>query len=281
MVNNYDIIKDALDFPNEKSFYFIQVLKRKKENPKMKSYSIPIESYYIFSKEQFERVMPHIIDRCEENRARAYIKMNCLDIESVALKNISLLAQGIRDKDWKHLSSYFNAACGQCGKQDGTSAKYLVDMDDVTEKDIKDIEHIINFECEPISNNNKVFLKVPTKHGFHFITTGFDIQHFKNIRTNVDIHKDGITLLYYPECCESDKTNLNCASFEKFVKEVMDEAEKRPEFIRKGQAVFNYVDEFYGVARTAQHKHNIDCFYDDSKIDDFLKICYNLIKEKQ
>ena len=48
--------------------------------------------------------------------------------------------------------------------------------------------------------------------------------------------------------------------------------------IRYGQAVFNYVDEKYGVARIAQFDYGIDCFYDDTKVEQFLDKCYELIK---
>ena len=39
---------------------------------------------------------------------------------------------------------------------------------------------------------------------------------------------------------------------------------------REGQFVFNRVDELYGVARAIQFNDKVDCFYDDSKIDEFL-----------
>ena len=48
--------------------------------------------------------------------------------------------------------------------------------------------------------------------------------------------------------------------------------------IRYGQAVFNYVDEKYGVARISQFDYGIDCFYDDKKVEKFLDKCYELIK---
>ena len=33
MVNNFELIKQHLTFLNERSFYFVQIIKRKKENP--------------------------------------------------------------------------------------------------------------------------------------------------------------------------------------------------------------------------------------------------------
>ena len=96
MVNNFELIKNYLEFQNERSFYFIQILKRKKENPEMNAYSIPIESFYVFSIEQYEKLEKRIIELCNMHNARAYIKMNCLDAQSVMLEQISLITQEIR-----------------------------------------------------------------------------------------------------------------------------------------------------------------------------------------
>ena len=111
MVNNFELIKQHLTFLNERSFYFVQIIKRKKENPELKGYSRPVESFYIFNLDQFDRMMPHIIELCEKNRARAYIKMNALDANSVGLETISVLTQELRRNNWKHLSKAFNSAC--------------------------------------------------------------------------------------------------------------------------------------------------------------------------
>jgi hypothetical protein len=44
-----------------------------------------------------------------------------------------------------------------------------------------------------------------------------------------------------------------------------------PTHWRHGQFVFNRVEELFGeVAREVQFIDNIDCFYDDTKIDRFL-----------
>lgn len=55
--------------------------------------------------------------------------------------------------------------------------------------------------------------------------------------------------------------------------------EDKPPQWREGQAVFNYIDEVYGVARTAQFKYRVDCFYWDEKIDEFIETCANIITE--
>ena len=50
---------------------------------------------------------------------------------------------------------------------------------------------------------------------------------------------------------------------------------KKPSHWREGQFVFNTIDRLYGVARTVQFDDRIDCFYDNSKIDQFINACYN------
>jgi hypothetical protein len=53
----------------------------------------------------------------------------------------------------------------------------------------------------------------------------------------------------------------------------------KPLYWRDGQFVFNYIDQIYGVARDVQFKDNIDCFYNDDKIDAFLECVIKRLKE--
>ena len=182
MVNNIELIKPHLIFPNERSFYFIQIIKRKKENPEMTGYSLPVESFYIFSIEQLDRVMPHIIEKCEQNRARAYIKMNTLDMQSVALETISVLTQEIRKENWKHISKALNSACGICGKQNGTEKLYLVDIDSKDMDYIEEVKSYIN-QLEPVDNTEKIN-DIKNKNFFH--KNDFCV-HLLIIRTNLII----------------------------------------------------------------------------------------------
>lgn len=52
-----------------------------------------------------------------------------------------------------------------------------------------------------------------------------------------------------------------------------------PKNWRRGQFVFNMVDELYGVARTVQFHERIDCFYDDTQIDAFIEKACKILNE--
>lgn len=63
-------------------------------------------------------------------------------------------------------------------------------------------------------------------------------------------------------------------TFEEFKSDVYTEAKKRPDNWRLGQAVFNIIDNKYGVARIVQFIDKIDCFYNDDHIENFMKASY-------
>ena len=68
---------------------------------------------------------------------------------------------------------------------------------------------------------------------------------------------------------------------EEFIEYVLALSEERDNYIRLGQFVFNHIDDNYGdIARMIQYEKHVDCFYDDSKIMDFLSIAFEYIKER-
>lgn len=55
---------------------------------------------------------------------------------------------------------------------------------------------------------------------------------------------------------------------------ILDDSKKIKElypYYRWGQAVFNYVDEYLGVARKVQFEDHVDCFYNDDAVDAFVE----------
>lgn len=68
-------------------------------------------------------------------------------------------------------------------------------------------------------------------------------------------------------------------TYEEFKADVCNHIETdKPEQYRKGQFVFNYIEDKYKVARDVQFEDGVDCYYDDSKIESFLKSSYNRIQ---
>ena len=68
-------------------------------------------------------------------------------------------------------------------------------------------------------------------------------------------------------------------SFEEFRRGVLNFVDNKPKAWRDGQAVFNYINDTYGVARNVQFGKNVDCFFDDTKIDEFIRESYDVYLE--
>ena len=80
-----------------------------------------------------------------------------------------------------------------CGSYSNESnKKWIIDMDTTEDFQLR-ISTILN-PIEPIGN--KVLCKIPTKNGYHLITSPFNVEKFKKLFPEVDIHKDNPTLLY-------------------------------------------------------------------------------------
>ena len=73
---------------------------------------------------------------------------------------------------------------------------------------------------------------------------------------------------------------LNVMTYEEFKKEVLDFLKDKPKEWRDGQAIFNYIDEKYEVARYVQFMEGIDCFYNDHMIEAFIKASYEAVLKK-
>lgn len=63
-------------------------------------------------------------------------------------------------------------------------------------------------------------------------------------------------------------------TLQEFRNEVLEGIKDLPSYWRHGQKVFNWIDKTYGVARIVQFSDNVDCFYNDDNVDEFIKKCH-------
>lgn len=70
-------------------------------------------------------------------------------------------------------------------------------------------------------------------------------------------------------------------TLEEFIQDIYSKMSDKPKDWRRGQFVFNYIEENYGdVAREVQFQDKIDCFYNDDKIEEFIEACHKRLKDK-
>ena len=71
MTNNFEQIKSLLRFDEPDHFYFLQILKRRKDNPDMKRDVSVIDNFFIYQREDLDKLQDKII-LCESNNGKIY-----------------------------------------------------------------------------------------------------------------------------------------------------------------------------------------------------------------
>lgn len=222
IIDNFWLIKTLLDFKDKDDFYFLQIIQRKKDGndvPSANNGYRTIKTYYIRSLEDFERRKDAIIQLCEQNNARAYINLNVRNAREVALVAAKAYIDLVREDRCSQGHRVYDHVCGITPKM-GAKKKWIVDVDGLTDDQVDVI-------CEKICNCRSAFpvghpiappcyfdniiAQIPTVHGVHIITRGFDIKRFREIleqttsislnqeqiKEITDIKKDNPTLLYF------------------------------------------------------------------------------------
>lgn len=196
-INVLEQIKPLLKFDSKDDFYHLQIIKRKKENPELGSNSYIIKTYYITSVEHLEKMMPEIIDICESNNARAGLNLNRRSFEKIAFQTLRKVSEQIFNKDFYSVRKSYNTCCGAFGNE--KDKKWIIDID---EKDPNIVNELVGYistlepAYEKVSDRIKVVL--PTKNGFHIITSPFRLDVFKKKYPTIDVHKDNPCNLFIP-----------------------------------------------------------------------------------
>ena len=191
MIDNFELIKPLLEFPNNDIYYHLQILRRGKDHPELPAANRVIKSYFICSLESLDYVEDEIKKLCEFFGARAYINLAPKSIKKTTMLQLKYLAQRAYEGDFKKIWKSWNTCAGEIK---GEESRWVVDIDD---SDIKwnyvmdDIDTL-----EPYSMDTKYISNIPTKSGWHIITTPFNLQQFKEKYPNIDVHKNNPTLLY-------------------------------------------------------------------------------------
>ena len=228
VVDNFKQIRDILKFEDKDDFYFLQIIQRKKDGnnvPSANNGYRAIKSYYITSKEDFDRRMPAIVQLCKQNNARAYINLNVRNAKEVALQCSKAYIDIVLEDRASQGHRVYDHCCGITPKK-GVKRTWIVDVDSKDPKVVNAVYDAIN-HCKSGSKidadkYNNVLHMVPTLNGFHLITVGFDkSQLLRFLIPNREsygideetlseicnsVKKDNPTLLYF-EDKQNDENN--------------------------------------------------------------------------
>lgn len=204
MANNIDILRPLLDFPTNDVFYFMQLIQRKKEHPELGSNNRIIKTYYINNMKYLEQNMNEIIHMCDYYNARAMINLNKRSYEKIAMHTLQKITDKLINKDYVTMSRAYDSACGKYPSD--SHKKWIIDVDDPN-MDSNKLSNLL-YSLDPIGN--KIYLKVPTKNGYHLITSPFNAAQYNKLPIweqfeIPNIHKNNPTILYWTNNNKNEK----------------------------------------------------------------------------
>lgn len=202
-VDNFELIGKYLEFKSKDDFYFLQIIKRPKENEGLKegkgNRTRMIKTYYIKSHEHFMNIKDEVAKLCELFNARAYIKMNYCDASKIALQMLKQVSDYILSDNVSGVKNAYNSCCGKFSGNDRNRKYWIIDFDGEEVNEIEKVSYIIDYLCEPLNNEGKVVTLIPTKNGIHLLTKPFNVlrlqEHLPDFNRE-DIKKEALTLLY-------------------------------------------------------------------------------------
>jgi hypothetical protein len=203
MVNNVKYVREMLSFEDKDDFYFLQILKRRKDNPDLKRDMIVVTNFHIESFEQYDSLMPHVMSMCNSENARAYFRVNRRNYTHLSYHMLKRVVEVISSGAVKSLKGSFDSVCGQ--HHNDKDKTWIVDIDTADTRSIDNPDGYVEFDVEKLiyelqaeTKKEPMTVLFPTKNGYHFITRPFNLKKFKDKFPGIDVHKDNPTLLYCP-----------------------------------------------------------------------------------
>ena len=152
MTDNIKLIKSLLEFNSSDDFYFLQLLKRRKDNPEMVKDMTVISNYYIRSIDHLDQVLPIIIQQCDAINCRAYFRLNRRSFKKCAYEMNLLLAEYLKIGEYASARSLFNTIVGK--NHADPDPKWIIDVDDCqlltrpTQEEIDRVNKIVEISTE-------------------------------------------------------------------------------------------------------------------------------------
>lgn len=170
IINNLNTIKDLLVF-KENTYYFVQVIQRKKDNPSMNKQELQKGRWFIKSKEELDLFFEDIRFLCIQYNARAYISLIPRSLKKLGEKCLLEYSKRVSSGDYRRIYSIPNKAA----LSDYTiNTRGLLDKPrwciDIDNRDEKFKDEISKF----ISEKTKLISTINTPNGFHLIIESFN-----------------------------------------------------------------------------------------------------------
>lgn len=204
VVDNWNLIREKLDFYDKDKFYFIELMQRKKDDSSFPANNRMVKYYFVYSLKYYDAIESEVKRLSDCTGARVYILLNRRSYKKCMLNMLADAAKMAIDDNYLHFPNLIPSVVGKYA--DEPDKNWVIDIDyenwddrsymPINKGGLKCLEMFID-TLEPHIEGTKIKFRVPTLHGVHLITSPFNCQKFSQEYPNIDIHKDNPTLLYF------------------------------------------------------------------------------------
>lgn len=197
VVDNFNLVSQLMTFNSDDDFYFVEIIKRKKDNPNDAfRYRQFITYYWVKSTSHLESLKQEIIDVCNNNNARAYIYMNPRSAKVV--NNYAQVLKARFAQKGKGYGKYrgheIEVASGQHKDWDSRPISFL-DIDSNDENVFKQVHKILDaYGIVPMAEyrtpNGGLHILLPDKKARYLDWSMFDggkqLGQYATVHFNID-----------------------------------------------------------------------------------------------
>lgn len=203
VVDNFELVSKLMNFNSDDDFYFVEIIKRKKDNPNDAfRYCQYITYYWITSQSDLMSKRDEIISICEQNNARAYIYMNprsanvVNEYSKVLIKRFAQRGKGYG----KYRGHEIEFACGQHKDWDSRPISFI-DIDTNNTAVFDKVKEILNtYGITPMAEyktpNGGLHILLPDKRARYIDFSMFDGGKHLGQYATVHFNIDRASLLY-------------------------------------------------------------------------------------
>lgn len=186
--NNISLFLEAVQLSDDE-FFFLQVIKRRKDNPEIGADNVLIKPYFISRVEKLRTLESEIKRLCFITNARAMIHVTPRSYKTVAHKTLEDISKQCANNAYKAARSSYLSACGKF-RSPNNQKFWFIDVDSKEEEALSSVAAI------PTS----LLLTVETPNGYHIVIKPFDTRLTP---AGVQVNKNNPILLY----CNLDSQN--------------------------------------------------------------------------
>lgn len=192
-----DVSKDI----NE--FVIVRILQRRKDNPDLEYPEKQLKVYSFYNWAEYHRQAERIVEICDLNNARAYIRMNTQNALDISLRMQKEIIDNILNGCPRKNEGVWNSITGKGGSKDW----WVIDID------TEHLSYVTEIKQELINHyrnrgttlpEDLLLINNPTKSGVHLICKPFDTRILDRFNKELSkagkeiiiIQKDANTVLY-------------------------------------------------------------------------------------